>query len=396
MSRSNDPGHFFQTETSLSEINRRAVKAKNKSGDPITLSSKILAVLVDPTDDGRVYAAESGGLARRIELDTKNIQHTFRGPEAPLTSLTIWKGVLYAGCWDKTIWSWDTTTREPGRRFSDGHTDFVKAVVCTSVNGRDILVSGAADALIIVWDLTSGTRLHTLKGHARGVLALAIDEITSTPTVLSLVSAGSDREIRRWRVALERETKGQAGPDAEDAEDACILQHETSVFSIQFDADGDLWTASADTTAKCLVRLAKWMPDTTLPHPDFVRHVLVHEASGLVFTACRDEEVRVWERGSGNLYHVFSGHYEEVTSLCLARGPTLVSVSIDGTLRRWGLRGEQLRSARLAAKEEREREKMGVSSVVEGELPLLPSSLVKSITTADEDAELAALMADDK
>ena len=75
-----------------------------------------------------------------------------------------------------------------------------------------------------------------------------------------------------------------------------VIEHETSVYRLLFDADDDLWTASADGTVKCLVRERGWKAETTLTHPDFVRDVVVDERGGWIVTVCRDEEVRVWNR----------------------------------------------------------------------------------------------------
>jgi len=83
---SNDPGHFFQTEytnhphkfwnstnyplrTTLANAKRRAAKSSNKNGSPITLTSKLLSIIPDLTSPMRVYIAESGGIARRIDLE---------------------------------------------------------------------------------------------------------------------------------------------------------------------------------------------------------------------------------------------------------------------------------------------------------------------------------------
>ncbi len=73
MSRSQDPDHFFQTSQSLAETSRKAAKSKNEDGAPIRLKSKILAVLVDPTQDGTLYLAESVGQVRRLILDVSNV-----------------------------------------------------------------------------------------------------------------------------------------------------------------------------------------------------------------------------------------------------------------------------------------------------------------------------------
>lgn len=186
----------------------------------------------------------------------------------------------------------------------------MKALLCFNISGRELLVSGSADASIIVWDVASGAQLHQLKGHARGILALAVDPL-SFPTVgegeergekvvVTVFSAGSDREIRRWKIGASEafeepfESKDGATP---------LLAHETSVNALYFDVDGDLWTASADKTAKCLVRERNWEADAEFAHPDFVRDVVVDNKGGWAVTACRDEEVRVWERGVSKIYN---------------------------------------------------------------------------------------------
>lgn len=238
-------------------------------------------------------------------------------------------------------------------------------------------MSGSADATIIVWDAASGEKLHTLKGHARGVLALALDPVQYAPANASAIvfSAGSDREIRRWQIGRDSAAELQDAPSP-------IIAHETNVDAIHFDADGDLWTASADRTAKCLSRSRNWEEDARFEHPDFVRDVAIDETGGWVITACRDEEVRVWERGSGKLHHVFSGHFEEVTGLLLLSGQKVASVSIDATVRQWSLQAADLAEAIKEAEDER----LGKAEAKGPEK--------ENLLTEEEEAELAALMED--
>lgn len=173
-------------------------------------------------------------------------------------------------------------SRQPRQKY-EGHSDFVKSVICTRIEGQDVLISGGADAKVLVFNIASGERTETFKGHLRGVLDLSIDPETEEGQV-TVFSAGSDREIRQFKLL-------GGGDEAEP-----LLPHETSVNKLFFDVDGDMWTASADKTAKCLVRVDGWKANLTLEHPDFVRDILVYEAGGWVVTACRDEEVRVWNR----------------------------------------------------------------------------------------------------
>jgi WD40 repeat protein len=207
-------------------------------------------------------------------------------------------------------------------------------------------------------------------------LELALDPVDYEPSkdTATIFSAGSDREIRRWAIGLSFASEVQPSP---------VIAHETSIDSLHFDSDGDLWTASADKTAKCLSRGRGWEEDTSFEHPDFVRDVVIDEDGGWVMTACRDEDVRVWEKGSGKLHHVFSGHFEEVTGLVFLSGQRIVSVSIDATVRQWSVKPQELAKAVQEAEDERAgKEKEKETEKKEG------------MMTAEEEAELAELLDD--
>ncbi len=117
---------------------------------------------------------------------------------------------------------------------------------------------------------------------------------------LVFFSASSDREIRRWEIPLPLSPSPSSS--TESPRPTSILAHETGVNALFFDNEGDLWTASADKSTRCLSRDRGWAVDTVLEHPDFVNDVLVH--GGWVVTACRDEEVRIWGRGVSLLRHL--------------------------------------------------------------------------------------------
>ena len=260
----------------------------------------------------------------------------------------------------------------------------MNALLCLRINNADVLISGSADASIILWDVETGEKLHVFRGHTRGILDLAVDPATiSSPvagpdrTSIVLFSAGSDREIRRWCINDVLSTTGEI----ETGE--TILQHETSVYSLRFDADDDLWTASADGTVKCLSRERGWQADTTLVHGDYVRAVAVDERGGWIVSAGRDEDVKIWDRTSAKLYHIFPGHFEEITGVVLI-GQTVVTVSIDATIRRWSLQAEDLGKAL----QEAEDAKTGVQK----EEKIMQQ---KGVITADEERELLDLMGSD-
>ena len=217
---------------------------------------------------------------------------------------------------------------------------------------------------------------------------LALDPEDSTDEEIVLVSSSSDPHIRRWRISLSSAFQildsTQAAPSPSKPARDTILEHETSVYEVLFscdDEDADLWTASADGTAKCLSRARNWSAEETYEHGDYVRAIVV--TSYWVVTAGRDENVKVWDRATGKLWHVYEGHYEEVTGLVLLEGVRkVVSVSIDGTIRTWGLGKVDLDKARKE-REEKEESLMKEKEKVEPK---------KSLLTAEEEAELAELM----
>ena len=285
----------------------------------------------------------------------------------------------------------------------------MKCVVTTDLQGKELLISGDADATIVLWDISSGARLQTLRtGHSRGILDLAIDPesyaITGPPgngaaehePFITLFTASSDRTIRRF--TLHPSSPASPLHLTESHPENPIISHETSVNALHFplsssDDESDLYTASADGTSKCLSRSRNWEPDTTLPHGDYVRAVVVSSDLGLIVTAGRSEDVKVWEAGSGELVHSYEGHYDEITGLVLVhggRGIEVVSVGIDGTVRRWGLGREELERARREGEEEAGRRERGELAEEDGGDG---GERVKGgLLTEEEERELEALM----
>ncbi|KAI1364831.1 WD40-repeat-containing domain protein [Xylaria arbuscula] len=392
MRQGTSTGHYFQTDAEQAQEERRAAKATNKNGDPIVLKSKLLAAVPDPSAPGSLLVAESTGSVRRVNTESGEAKQVFRGPSAPVTCVAVGGSgnrTVFAGSWDKDVWSWDLETKTPGRKYS-GHTDFVKTVICTKIGSKHVLISGGADKKIIVWDVETGARIHVIQDQTVSMMALqhlVVDPLESTPDAIVLVSASSDPHIRRWRITESTvEQIKEASPNEPNSARHSILEHDTTIYRLFFDTDGeevDLWTSSGDGTAKCLSRQKGFTTEDTIKHGSHVRAVAVTDQ--WIITAGRDEDVKVWDRASGKLYCTLEGHYNEVTDLVILGGGSLVaSVSIDGTVRKWPLHKQELDKVN----KEREDKANGVQKEDAPE----PSG---SGMTAEEEAELAALMDED-
>lgn len=261
------------------------------------------------------------------------------------------------------------------------------------ISGTPVLISGGADKKIMVWEIATGRRLHTLQDTTIAMMAvqhIAIDPVLSTPAALVFASAGSDPHIRRWRVTLSgHEQLPESFKDRPDTERLTIEEHDTSVYKLVYDWEGDdvdLWTASADGTAKVLSRSRLFVEEDRFEHGDYVRAVAL--TAEWVITAGRNEDIKVWDRTSGKLYCTLEGHFEEVTDLITLRDTRssaparLCSLSIDGTIRTWPLtkKGlDQVTEEIEAAKKPQDK--------AEEEAP-------NGLLTAEEEAELAELMGD--
>lgn len=316
------------------------------------------------------------------------------------------------------------TTREPTKRLVGGHTDFVKCLLTISLphDGKDLLISGGADGTLVLWDAESGLRLQLLRtGHTTGgLLALALlptgsdldgeqkEQATDTKgsdantkdegkTSMTIFSAGSDRTIRRFSLSYSNPQTGRSlGPSLKEIHpENPIVAHETSVNCLTFTSDPQLWTASADETAKCLLPdptdPPHWKVSATLQHGGYVRAVAVDTEGGLIITAGRSEEVKIWDAETGELEWSYGGHYDEITGLVVMEARReVVSISVDGTVRRWGLSSVDIAAAKLKAKEEEERRERGEGGGGEEEDGEGQSAGVG--LTEEEERELAELM----
>ncbi|KAI8807058.1 WD40-repeat-containing domain protein [Cladochytrium replicatum] len=388
---SDNAGDFFQSDADIAIVARREQKARESkdAGSPFVLPSKILDMAVvpprSPNDDHFAYVAESGHVARKLNLTKKTKLQSFMGHKGPVTSVIVicdsngLDTFIVTGSWDKTAKKWDAKTQGCLVTFS-GHGDFVKALALTS-NPKlssspdapsSFLLTGSADSTIRQWNPETGACIRVLKGHSRSVESLVVDSSTLDRPIL--YSSSSDTAIRKW--------------DAVTGELLAVLEgHLTSVYRLLL-ADGQLWSASADNTVK------RWDLDTdtadsTLTHPDFAKSVAVSIEGTYVFTGSRDENVRVWDIASEKCIGMFEGHFNEVSSLQIIGG-ILYSGSLDGTIRRWEISDIQSTLKKLTdekaktAKEEeggREAKKKGGKGA--------------SLMTEEEERELAELLGED-
>ncbi|KAF9438886.1 hypothetical protein BGZ76_003572 [Entomortierella beljakovae] len=454
---SSDAENFFQSDADIARMAARQGMVNYDKGQAIKISSKILGMCLGlkpfkgslvTSDDGSAsttttgttatdedsvtekpieledkaligttaFLAESGHVARKINLATGKTIKLFHGHTGPVTCVTVYlnhlgQERLITGAWDKTIRVWDTETKECLATLR-GHLDFVKALAVRTVYSKaegdekkrisHELFSASSDSTILHWDLETFQPFKDgaggpWKGHSRGINDLCIaledgNESNNNGTEdlgdkAYLYSAGSDGTIRKWDI-----TRGQ-GRGGHCVK--VLKHHDTSVYKLIVDS-AEIWSVSADKTARRL-DLETNKVDTTLVHPDFVKSIVL--AGPYVITGGRQETVRVWSIATGKLIKEIKGHFDEVSGMAVI-GTTLFTASLDATIRRWSLKEKDLnpplpKDIDSISQSLSRSSVTNVSTSSSKEPEASKESSTPNVMTEEEERELAELMGSD-
>ncbi|KAF3435623.1 hypothetical protein FNV43_RR22714 [Rhamnella rubrinervis] len=217
---------------------------------------------------------------------------------------------------DRTVRLWSLDQSDE-RIYSEskillGHTSFVGPLAWIPPNEEypdGGIVSGGMDTMVLVWDLRTGEKAQTLKGHQLQVTGLALDNE-------DIVSSSVDCSLRRWR-------KGQ-----------CIESweaHKAVVQAVIKMHSGELVTGSSDSTIK--LWRGKTCTQTFVGHTDTVRALAVMSGLGIL-SASHDGSVRLWAL-SGELLMEMVGHTSIVYSVDSHESGLIVSGSEDCFAKIW-------------------------------------------------------------
>ncbi|CAN6555068.1 unnamed protein product [Malus baccata var. baccata] len=217
---------------------------------------------------------------------------------------------------DRTVRFWSLDPSDE-RRYSEskillGHTSFVGPVVWISPNEQypdGGIVSGGMDTMVLVWDLRTGEKVQTLKGHQLQVTGIALDNG-------DIVSSSVDSTLRRWR-------NGQLVESWE--------AHKAAIQAVIKLPSGELVTGSSDTTLK--LWRGSTCTHTFVGHSDTVRGLAVMSELGIL-SASHDGSIRLWAL-SGEVLMEMVGHTSIVYSVDSHVSGLIVSSSEDCFAKIW-------------------------------------------------------------
>ncbi|QCD88520.1 phospholipase A-2-activating protein [Vigna unguiculata] len=215
---------------------------------------------------------------------------------------------------DRTVrlWSLDSNRKFVSSKILLGHTSFVGPLAWIPPNSEFPLggiVSGGMDTLVFVWDLNTGEKVHTLKGHQLQVTGIVFDEG-------DVVSSSVDCTLKRWRNGQPVET---------------WEAHKAPVQAVIKLPSGEFVTGSSDTTLK--LWRGKTCVHTFEGHSDTVRGLSVMSGLGIL-SASHDGSLRLWAV-SGEVLMEMVGHTAIVYSVDSHASGLIVSGSEDRFAKVW-------------------------------------------------------------
>lgn len=160
--------------------------------------------------DGRTLATlETGGVIRLWNPSKATVirQLEKKSPKLATIALSPDGSILAAGAADVEVHLWDTATGKFLR--TCGSSPPICPALAFTPDGKALVVAGTRGNSITLFDVQTGDKVRTWKGHNGSLTAAAV-----SPDGLRLVTASEDRTIRLWDVAKGKELqklKGHGG-----------------------------------------------------------------------------------------------------------------------------------------------------------------------------------------
>ncbi|KAM5548993.1 hypothetical protein ABKV19_000424 [Rosa sericea] len=256
-------------------------------------------------------------MAMDIDFKDYQLRCELRGHEDDVRGICVCGNAgIATSSRDRTVRLWSLDPSDE-RRYAPakillGHTSFVGPVVWIEPNeeypeGR--IVSGGMDTMVLVWDLKTGEKVQTLKGHQLQVTGIAFDNG-------DIVSSSVDNTLKRWR----------NGQPVESWE-----AHKAAIQAVIKLPSGELVTGSSDTTLK--LWRGTTCTHTFVGHTDTVRGLAVMSGLG-VLSASHDGSIRLWAL-TGEVLMEMVGHTSIVYSVDSDVSGLIVSSSEDFFAKIW-------------------------------------------------------------
>jgi WD40 repeat protein len=196
-----------------------------------------------------------------------------------------------------------------------GHTGAVNAVALAD-QGRWI-VSAGSDGTLKIWNTGSGALVRTIELDEGPATALAVEDRRA-------LTGHKGGAVVLW--------------DLDRAEKLAVVQHRAPVSSLTLTGDPNRFFAASQDGAVSLFDVRS--PNTPAPLGDDVEGgaqlMALARSRGLLVTAGRDRNIRLWRTDSMSLTRTWRTNTEGIAALDItSAGRTIATAGADGKVRLW-------------------------------------------------------------
>ncbi|NER83622.1 MAG: hypothetical protein F6K42_29560, partial [Leptolyngbya sp. SIO1D8] len=183
------------------------------------------------------------------------------------------------------------------------------------------LVSGnlGNPSTLKIWDMQTGTCLHTLPAHLRKVNAVCF-----SPSGSRIASVGDDKTVQVFHLPS-------------NCIEQCLKGHEAAVWSIKFSPDEALIASgSFDQTTRVWDAASGQCLHILAGHTNALTNTVFHPHLPILATASSDATVKLWALETGACDRTLHAHGSVVMDLQFSRdGQLLATGGYDQTIRLW-------------------------------------------------------------
>ncbi len=160
-----------------------------------TKPGRLRQMAVPPTRDGESPDDHHLRMLRLNAAVSTTLRREIAAHDAPVSALAFTpKGAVLVTAADDTAAAWDVESGEKLQTFR-GHTGAVTSVAVHRGGVR--VITGSEDGTARLWEMATGEHVRSYRGHDAAVRAVAVDR--------SLLTASDDGSARLWRPGTGRE-----------------------------------------------------------------------------------------------------------------------------------------------------------------------------------------------
>lgn len=209
-----------------------------------------------------------------------------------------------------------------------GHSGSV-TTVAVSPSGQ-VLASGSTDHRIILWNLQTGTKLHTIEGRSLWSHDGHGDRINAlhfTPDGTALVSGSDDGTIKLWNLS-------------DRSLISTLSSSEWVISAIAISPDGSLLVSGGANGAIEFWDLERGeFIERIWHHKNRISDLSISPDGKALLSSSYDKTIRLWDLRTAELVNTFHGHRDRIGAMAVSFDwRVMVSGSDDGELTFWDLK----------------------------------------------------------